>query len=601
MKGWRRAFALLFALGLIAVPSTVAAGKLTERLQSTLRYSGAGDQVGIWVQFADKGSRDLLKAAIPKDVVSERALFRRLTVLPPDRAVDYADLPIDEGYVRIVAAHGATIRQRSRWFNAVSAIATPEQIQQLAAIPFVSEIDLIGRYRNDRTVEQPRELSPGETHTPLLKTDSPNALDYGGSLAQVSLLNIPAVHNAGNAAEGIIIGVFDNGFRLPGHQAFDSLKIVGTRDFVDHKTSVVPNNPSLSFGDHGINTLSTIGGFKPGSLIGPAFRAKYILARTENDSSETPFEEDNWVAAIEWAESLGVQVTSTSLGYLLYDLPYASWSWQDMNGRTTKITRAAAEAVRKGVIVVNSAGNNGIGPDTSRNTLNAPADAESVLTVGAVTPSGLRASFSSVGPTTSIPPHIKPDVMATGTSIVAASASNPAGYTQIQGTSFSCPLAAGVAALVLKAHPAATAMQVIDALKMTASRASTPGNRFGWGIIDAVKAVNYLTPSDTGGPPALPSAYQLEQNFPNPFNPKTVIAYNLAEASGVTLRIYDILGREVKTLVNATQPRGRYLPTWDGSNDEGGAASSGVYFYRLVALGASGTSRTITRKMMMIK
>ncbi len=515
--------------------------------------------------------------------------------------MDYADLPVDEGYARTVAAHGATIRQRSRWFNAVSAFATPEQIVQLTAIPFVTEIDLIGRYRNDRTVEQPREVAPGEAHSPLLKTDSPNALDYGASLAQVSLLNIPAVHNAGNAAEGIIIGVFDNGFRLLSHQAFDSLKIIGTRDFVDHKTSVVPNNPSLSFGNHGINTLSTIGGFKPGSLIGPAFRAKYILARTENDSSETPFEEDNWVAAIEWAESLGVQVTSTSLGFLIYDLPYTSWGWQDMNGRTTKITRAAAEAVRKGVIVVNSAGNNGIAANTSRNTLNAPADADSVLTVGAVTPSGLRASFSSVGPTTSIPPHIKPDVMATGTSIWAASGSNPAGYTQIQGTSFSCPLAAGVAALVLKAHPAATAMQVINALKMTASRASTPDNRFGWGIIDAVKAVNYLSPADTGGLPTLPSAYRLEQNFPNPFNPKTIIAYNLAEASGVTLRIYDILGREVKTLVNATQPQGRYLPTWDGSNNEGGAASSGIYFYRLVALGMSGTGTTITKKMMMLK
>jgi hypothetical protein len=155
--------------------------------------------------------------------------------------------------------------------------------------------------------------------------------------------------------------------------------------------------------------------------------------------------------------------------------------------------------------------------------------------------------------------------------------------------------------MVLKAHPTATPMQVIEALKMTASRASAPDNRFGWGIIDAVKAINYLTSSDTGGPPVLPSAYRLEQNFPNPFNPKTVIAYSLAEASTVTLRIYDILGREVKTLVNATQPQGRYLPTWDGSNNEGGPASSGVYFYRLEAMGISGTSTSFTKKMMMLK
>jgi serine protease AprX len=592
---------LLLALSLSAPTSTALAGKLTVRLQSALRYSGAGDQVGIWVQFADKGAAELRKAAIPRDVVSERALLRRLTVLPAERVVDYADLPVDEGYIRIVAEHVAAIRQRSRWFNAVSAIATPAQIEQLATTPFVSEIDLIVRYRRDRTVEQPRKAAPGEIRSPLLKTESPDALDYGNSLAQVSLLNIPAVHNTGNAAEGIIIGVFDNGFRLPNHQAFDSLKIIGTRDFVDHKTSVVPNNPSPAFGSHGINTLSTIGGFKPGSLIGPAYKAKFILARTENDSSETPIEEDNWAAAIEWAESLGVQVTSTSVGFLDYDTPYTSWTWQDMNGRTTKITRAAAEAVRKGVIVVNSAGNNGIAADPSRNTLNAPADADSVLAVGAVTPSGVRAYFSSVGPTTSIPPHIKPDVMATGTSVWVADATTPAGYTLMDGTSLSCPLCAGVAALVLKAHPTATAMKIVEALKMTASRASTPDNLYGWGIINAAKAINYLAPPDTGGPPNVPSAFQLEQNFPNPFNPKTVITYNLPEPSSVTLRIYDILGREVKELVNATQARGPYLPSWDGSNNEGGPASSGVYFYRLEALGISGTRATFTKKMMLLK
>lgn len=601
MKGWKTALALLLTLGLMSSANSVATEKVTDRLRSALRHAGAGDPVGIWVQFADKGSRELLKAAVPRDVVSDRALQRRLKVLPPDRLVDYTDLPVDERYVQTISTQGATIRQRSRWLNAVSATATPVQIEQIAAAPFVSEIDLIGLYTKSRIIEQPRELAPEEMHIPLQKADASNALDYGSSLPQVSLLNIPAVHNAGNYAEGIIIGVFDNGFRLPNHQALDSLKVVGTRDFVDRKTSVVPNNPSSSFGDHGVNTLSTIGGFRPGALIGPAFKASYILARTENDSSERPFEEDNWVAAIEWAESLGVQVTSTSLGYLDYDAPYTSWTWQDMNGRTTKITKAAAMAVRKGVIVVNSAGNNGIAADTLRNTLNAPADGDSVFSIGAVTPSGLRASFSSVGPTTSIPPHIKPDVMATGTSIVAASGSIPTGYILTQGTSFSCPLAAGVAALVLKAHPTATPMQVINALKMTASRASTPDNRFGWGIIDAVKATNYLSPSDTSGQPTLPLAYQLGQNFPNPFNPKTVIAYDLPEASSVTLRIFDLLGKEVKTLVSATQPQGRYLPTWDGSNNEGGMTSSGVYFYRLEALGISGTKATLTKKMMLVK
>ncbi len=177
-----------------------------------------------------------------------------------------------------------------------------------------------------------------------------------------------------------------------------------------------------------METLSTIGGYTSGTLIGPAYGASYILLRTENDSSETPFEEDKWIAGIEWADSIGVQVTSTSLGYLDYDAPYKSWTWQDMNGRTTPISRAAAMAVRKGIIVVNSAGNNGIGPNfPNQNTLNAPADADSVLAVGALTPAGSRASFSSVGPTTSIPPRIKPDVMAQGTSVVVADPYNRLG------------------------------------------------------------------------------------------------------------------------------------------------------------------------------
>jgi hypothetical protein len=234
--------------------------------------------------------------------------------------------------------------------------------------------------------------------------------------------------------------------------------------------------------------LSTIGGYKPGQLIGPAFGASFILARTENDSSETPFEEDNWVVAIEWADSIGVDVTSTSLGYLTYDAPYTSWTWQNMNGDTTLITRAADWAVSRGIVVVNSAGNEG--SNASHNTLIAPADGDSVLAVGAVTSTGTRSSFSSVGPTTSVPARIKPDVMAMGSSVRVASSTITTGYTTASGTSFSCPLAAGVAALVVHARPNATPMQIMNSMRSTASRAATPDNQYGWGILDALAAIN---------------------------------------------------------------------------------------------------------------
>jgi len=263
------------------------------------------------------------------------------------------------------------------------------------------------------------------------------------------------------------------------------MTIVATYDFVDNKVSVVPNAPSSSFGAHGVMTLSTIGGYKPGKLIGPAFKSSYVLARTENDSSETPIEEDYWAKAIEWADSIGIDVASTSLGYLTYDPPYPSWTWEDMDGNTTLITRAADRAVSLGIVVVNSAGNSGYHP--SRNTLVAPADGDSVIAVGAVDSFGVRVSFSSVGPT--VDGRIKPDVMAMGYKVKAASPTITNGYVLVSGTSLSCPLTAGVAALLLSANPSLTPIQVRDALRQTASNASSPNNLMGWGIINALDAI----------------------------------------------------------------------------------------------------------------
>jgi subtilisin family serine protease len=345
--------------------------------------------------------------------------------------------------------------------------------------------------------------------------------------------------------------------------------------------------------------LSALAGYKPGTLVGPAFGATYLLARTENDSSETPIEEDNWVAAIEWADSLGVQVTSTSLGYKYYNAPYESWSWEDMDGRTTVISRAATMAARKGIVVVNSAGNNGT--SLTQNTLNAPADADSILAVGAVTADGTRASFSSVGPTTDVPPRIKPDVMAQGSSVLAASATDPSAYVLAGGTSLACPLAAGVAALMVQAQPNATPMEIIDAMRSTASNATTPDNLYGWGVIDGVRAINRLTGTDTITPRGLPSTFVLHQNYPNPFNPRTRIQYELPEAGTVTIGVFDILGREIRTLVSGDRPSGIFFVDWDGQDERGLPVSSGPYIARMQATGVSGTSTILFTKMMLLK
>jgi serine protease AprX len=462
-------------------------GKIDSRLTRALSTLHPEEQTFVWVFFTDKGTHEHLRHSVPNTVVSERSILRRAKVRPVEALVDYTDLPVDQAYVQRLAGYGVQIRQQSRWMNGVSVSATAAQIGSMEALPFVRSLELVARFRRDAV----------ESETPQDGPPSPGpegvvSFNYGASFTQVNQMAVPAVHDRGNYGQGVVVGVFDNGFRLLTHEAFDTLRprIIATYDFVDHKVSVVPNNPDPTVGAHGVNTLSTIGGFKSAQLIGPAFGATYILARTENDSSETPFEEDNWVAAIEWADSIGVDVTSTSLGYLTYEAPYTSWTWQDMNGNTTAITRAADMAVGRGILVVNSAGNEGANP--SHNTLGAPADGDSVFTIGAVTSTGTRSSFSSVGPTTSVPARIKPDVMAQGSTVRVASATNTTGYTTSQGTSFSCPLAAGAAALMVHARPTDSPVEIMNILRATASRASSPDNQYGWGILNLLAA---LTPA----------------------------------------------------------------------------------------------------------
>ena len=576
----------------------------TARLEASLQSAVPGTPLTVWIYFTDKGNRTFEKLSIPEQLVSPRSLQRRGRVRTVDKLVDATDLPVEQAYIDQVAAATLHVRQVSKWLNAVSAVATPAQIRALSGLPFVRTIDLLMRYGAPPR-ENPVEIEHAVSASPAAKAALTNDLAYGPSLLQDSLENIPAVHASVNFAQGVLIGFFDNGFRLLSHQAFDSLRsrIIATYDFVDHKVSVAPDNPSTSFGSHGINTLSTIAGYEPGQLLGPAFGASFVLARTENDSSETPVEEDNWARAIEWADSLGIDVASTSLGYLTYDAPYTSWTWSDMDGRTTVITRAADMAVAKGIIVVNSAGNDAVARAGQPNTLIAPADGDSVLTAGAVNAGGIRASFSSYGPTAD--GRIKPDVMAMGVNVYTASASVPTGYSVWSGTSFSCPLTAGVAALVLHAFPKATTMEIVCALKATASNAGSPDDYDVWGIVNAKAAVDFLARNaDTATKEPFPRGYSLGQNYPNPFNPGTRIEFLLPEESTVDLTVYDILGRKVRTLVQGNYPASTGIPyhvMWDATDQSGRRVASGVYIYRLSARGTSGIATSLARTMMLVQ
>ncbi len=584
MTGAQRIFAG-FVVIILAV-STLRAGD--GRLDNALRKASPSDILTCWVFFTDKGTAPLSKLSQPASLVSERSLQRRQHALPGDQLVDETDLPLEQQYVDQVAALVTKVRQHTKWLNGVSVEATPAQIARIKVLPFVKEVQPVARFLNKRPIEVPSPSKPPASG--LNEGAGTDTLNYGPSLGQLAQINVPAVHNTGNSAQGILIGVFDNGVRLLGHQAFDSLRsrIIATYDFVDHKVDVTPDNPGAGFGSHGVLTLSALAGYRPGQLIGPAYGASFVLARTENDSASDfyPSEEDNWIAAAEWAESLGVQVTSTSLGYYEHvDAP--SWTWQDMDGKTIPISRAATLAARKGVIVVNSAGNDA--DRATPNTLVAPADADSIITVGAVNGSGIIASFSSYGPT--VDGRIKPDVVAQGIAVRCADPIDSTLYAYASGTSLSCPLVAGAAALILKAHPAAKPMDVVNALKATANNAATPDNQYGWGLIDVVAAIHSLNP-----PESVATYSRL----------RTVIRGNdiqffLPEPATVTIKVYNILGQEIKTLLNGVQTATTSAVNWDGTSSSGNRVASGIYFFQLEARGVSGSIYFDAGKTMILR
>lgn len=459
--------------------------KVSTALQSQMNKVTANDEILVWVYFTDKGNNTDAYFNNPLSVVSEKSLTRREKVLGKSSPLTIRDIPVNKEYISQVELKGLRLKHESKWLNAVSGTVNQDQINKITSLPFVSRLDIVYKLK--------KEIQPAVNENKIMrgldKVQEPegvHTLDYGDSYSEMEQINVPAVHDLGITGQGVTICLMDAGFSRLSHVVFNSMNIIAEWDFVNNDPNV-GNQSDSGDGSHGTMTLSTIGGYAPGNLIGPAFSAAYILTKTENTDSETPIEEDNWIAAMEWADSIGVDVTSTSLGYLAFDPPWPSYTWMDMDGNTTIITNGADYATHLGIVVVNSAGNSGYDP--SHNTLGAPADGDSVITAGAVDYSGGRASFSSVGPT--VDGRVKPDVMALGDGNVVASPYDDFSYTSASGTSFSCPLSAGVAALILSANPSLTPMQVRDAMRNTASQDNNPDNQYGWGILNALDAVNY--------------------------------------------------------------------------------------------------------------
>ncbi|MFN4147534.1 MAG: S8 family peptidase [Runella sp.] len=400
----------------------------------------------------------------PKAFLSERSIARRLR---QQISITTRDLPVSPSYISQIRQTGSKVWFTSRWLNAVLVEATPSQLHAVRQLSFVKGIEFNRPLANARLSA---ENQVQERHHKF----GTEALEYGASLNQIQMLGIDKMHEQGHTGKGVWVAILDGGFRnsntnIALKTLFDEKRVIGTYDFVRNETSVYEDDA------HGNNVLSIMASLRPNALIGSAFGASYLLLRTEDAATETRLEEANWLFAAEYADSVGVDIINSSLGYYNFDNPADDYKYADMNGRTTLVTRAAAWAAAAGIVVVVSAGNEG---NVAWRYITAPADADSILAVGAVNGAQIRTAFSSIGPTAD--GRVKPDLCAQGQATVL---SNQFGNTTIgNGTSYSSPLIAGLAAGFWEAFPQLSAMQVIDCLRKAGDRFNAPTPEYGFGI-----------------------------------------------------------------------------------------------------------------------
>lgn len=515
-------------------------------------------QEDAWVYFKDKPSSEVFLDK-PLDMLTQRSLNRRTN---QNIALNLADVPVEKSYVtQIKTSSGITVMAKSKWLNALHVRGTQASVSALKSLSFVDKIVFANRTLNatSRKVSVNKETQTNDK----LKTTINYA--YGNSASQIQMLNGQALHKQNYTGSGKIIAVLDAGF--PGvntAQPFQNLQtknqILGGYDFVNRNANFYTGD------DHGTLVLSTMGGYKDNALVGTAPDASYYLFITENDATENPVEESLWVEAAERADSLGVDIITTSLGYFtgFTDSDY-NHIYSDMNGSTNFISRGAEIAFSKGIIVVASAGNEG---RTAEPHIGAPADAVSVITVGSVDASKIKSNFSSIGP--SFDGRIKPDVMAQGTSTVVSDASGTIGTAN--GTSFSCPVMAGMIACLWQAFPTKTNKEIRQMLLEISDRYANPNNDYGYGIPNfgsTLGVQNFLVSSEFS-------------IFPNPA--KTFVSFSFSNESYEALvSIYSVLGQKLieKQITNQN-------PILSVE-----ALNSGLYFYTFDAEGLHKTGKII--------
>lgn len=423
------------------------------------------------VYFADKTPVGYpYSLSTPLDFLSQRSLDRRTRYSIP---LTTLDLPVAPSYISGVLAISDSIQfyNKSNWMNCIVVGTNDSTLAaSIDQLPYVNQVRWIFKGNKPQTAAD----FPGTFGPPVSLNGAGYGIDYGKADTQSIMMSLDYLHKRNYHGKDIVIAVLDAGFTsTQGITGFnhlrDSSRILGTWDFVANETSVAGDN------SHGTNVLSCMGGYIPGEFMGTAPQASYWLLRTEEGAAETVSEEYNWVAGAEFADSVGADMINSSLGYTTFDFPSMNYTYSQLNGNTTVITKGADLAARTGMLVCNSAGNSGA---SSWYYIGAPADADSILSVGAVKSDRSIASFSSFGPTSD--GRIKPDVSSMGQQAYILGLM---GNTQTgNGTSFASPILCGAVACLWQKYPNKTNFEIMDAVRRSAHTYSNPTNQYGYGI-----------------------------------------------------------------------------------------------------------------------
>lgn len=480
-------------------------------------YAGTG--YFFYVQFSDK-HHSPYSIEHPEAYLSARSIERRSLI---GAAIDSTDLPVNPHYLQAITAMNIRVYNLSKWMNGVTVFLTDSNLMSgVRALPYVKFVQYTGKRTSTASSVRARSKFASESYS------------YGNAAAQINQVNGQFLHQKGYTGKNIYIGILDAGFyNANNNAAFDSLRIQGR--LLGVKNIAEPETDVYSLDQHGANVLSIMTGNLPGQYLGAAPHASFLLVRTEYVANEYLSEADFWCSGLEYADSVGVDIINSSLGYTTFDDSRMNFSYADMTGRVCRASRSAAMAARKGIIVCNSAGNDG---NKTWHYLGAPADADSILTVGAVTSLGVVSEFSSFGPCSD--GRVKPDICAQGTSTAFVS------YSGLplsgNGTSYSSPVVAGLTACLLQAfrqeNLPSDPVSVRNAIVRSGSLYATPTSQMGYGIANYEYAYNYSHLAGLVECDARP--LNVSVNVQN----KTlhISLVDNEKVSGTTLAIFDVRG-----------------------------------------------------------